>query len=278
MAVAIARVSASSTAALNTLQVLAVLGSNTAAGNVVVPPDVTHCIGVTTTYCSNATTVGAEAAGIQVGFVKSGTQFFLAGAMGGQNATGENSNASTSDFTPTNVPVSVGETFAINGAAQLVDQGTQGYGCTLIFGKGDSSFRTFHDIRVGSATALNTPVAMGTRMTETTLGGFSLLDSYTSIYGVSYVSAGSSAAVGQTTAQVELSGGASLEAGQQSFVVGCSGGTLNTSSAVIVATRYIPFNAWIKGPGTITGAASFAQVDSGETAIGIGLHFKGRLN
>lgn len=276
MAVAITRVSASSTAAVNTLQTLAVLGANTAAGNVVVPPDVTHCIGVITSYCSNATTVGAEAAGIQVAFVKSGTQFFLAGASGGQNATGENSNAAPSDLVPTNIPVSVGETFGISGAAQLVDQGTQGYGCTVIFGKGDGSYRTYHDIRVASATALNTSVAMNTRMTDTGAGGFALLDTYASIYGYSVVAPSSSAAVGQSTGQVELSGGASLEAGQQSMLAGCSGGTLNTSSAVIVPAKYYPFNAWVKGPGTITGLATLAQVDSGEMAIGMGLHFKGK--
>lgn len=276
MAVAISRVSASSTAAVNTLQVLAVLGSNTAAGNVVVPPDVTHCIGVITSYCSNATTVGAEAAGIQVAFVKSGVQTFLAGAMGGQNATGENSNSAPSDMVPTNIPVSVGESFAISGAAQLVDQGTQGYGCTLIFGRGDGGYRTYHDIRVGSATALNTSVAMNTVMTNTGAGGFALLDTYTSIYGYSVVAASSSAAVGQSTAQVEISGGASLEAGQHSMIAGCAGGTLNTSSGVIVAAKYYPFNAWVKGPGTITGLATLAQVDVGELAIGLGLHFKGR--
>lgn len=276
MAVAITRVSASSTAAINTLQTLAVLGANTAAGNVVVPPDVTHCIGVITSYTSNATTVGAEVAGIQVAFVKSGVQVFLAGASGGQNATGENSNCLPSDMVPTNIPVSVGESFAISGAAQLVDQGTQGYGCTLIFGKGDGGYRTYHDIRVASATALNTSVAMNTVMTNTAAGGFALLDTYQSIYGFSVCSAGSSAAVGQSTAQVELSGGASLEAGQHSMLAGVSGGTLNTSSAMIVAAKYYPFNAWVKGPGTITGLATFAQVDSGELAIGIGLHFKGR--
>lgn len=273
MAIFITRNSATSTAAVNAAANLVVLGSNTAAGNFVAPSGTNAVIGVITAFSTDATTVGADVGGISVNLVTSGTQWFLAGASGGQNATGENSNCLPGDMVPTNLPIGPGESFSASGFSQVTDQGAQAYSLTLLFGNG-SGGRTWHDIRVGGPTALNTPLALQIRGPDTALGGIAVLSQMTKLYAVTVTGASTSGVVGQAVGTILLDGGSALEGGSQSLTAMCAGGTLNTSSAMIVATKTYLTDSKVSGPGNILCQGSIGAVDVGALSLGIGLHFR----
>lgn len=275
MAIAVSRYSATSTAAVNTAAPLVVLGSNTAAGNIVTPAGTNAILGVIGTFSTDGTGVGAAIGSLELLLTTSGTQRFLAGGFGGQNATGDSSNVLPSDMMKTMLPVGAGESFAVNGYCQVTDTGAQAFGATLWFGKANGP-RTWHDVRTGLAAALNTPVSLLTVGNSTAGGGFNILDTYHTLYAYTVCAASDSAAVGQTTADVQLDGGSVMEGGSQAVVAGAAGGTLNTSMGTHVAAKTYelpPEGVKITGPGSILASGTLHAVDPGNVAIGIGLHF-----
>lgn len=279
MSVTISRVSASATAAVNAANNLVVLGSNTAAGNFIAPGTTSYIVGGWFTYCSDGTTVGADVGVVELQLQTSGTQWFLAGGVGGQNATGDATNCPAGAWVDMKLPIATGENFAAAGFESVTDLGAQGFGASLVFGNAGESriqdARTWHDVRVAQATALNTPVSAAIRAASTTLGGFNVNASMRRVVGVSLCAVSTSAAVGQWTAEVELNGGSSLEGGNHSFVAGAGGGTLNTSMTTTVPYTTYPQGAAILAAGVMSVQVSFAQVDPGAVTIGIGLHISG---
>lgn len=271
MSVTLARVSASATAAVNAANNLVVLGSNTAAGPFIAPGGTNAVVGGWFTYCSDGTTVGADVGVVKLIMSTAGTQWFLAGGVGGQNATGDATNCPAGAWVTMNLPLTAGENISAQGFESITDLGAQGFGATLVFGQSQGP-RTWHDVRVGQATAVNTPVSGSVRADETGLGGFVLSAGMKKIYGVSLCAVSTSSAVGQWTAAVELGGGNSIEGGNHSFVAGAGGGTLNTSMTTTVPYTTYPQGAAILGAGTASVQVSFAQVDPGAVTIGIGLH------
>lgn len=279
MTVTLSRVTASATAAVNAANNLVVLGSNTAAGAFIAPGTSTCVVGGWFTYCSDGTTVGADVGVIELTMTTAGTQRFLAGAVGGQLATGDATNCPAGAFVNMKLPCVNGESISAAGFESITDLGAQGFGGSLVFGSpGDSAVsgsRTWHDVRVGQATAVNTPVNGSVAGAGTGLGGFNINSAMKRVYAVSLAAASTSSAVGQWTAEVELAGGTVMEGGGSSFVAGCGGGTLNTSMTTTVPYTTYPQGASLTGSGVIGVTVSFAQVDPGAVTVGIGLHISG---
>jgi len=276
MTVTLSRVSASATAAVNAANQLVVLGSNTSAGAMIAPGNTTCVVGGWFTYCSDGTTVGADVGVIELLAQTAGSQYFLAGGVGGQNATGDATNCPAGAWVDMKLPLATGETISINGYESITDLGAEGFGASLVFGQpaesAVSGSRTWHDVRVGQATALNTPVSGSVRGSSTGLGGFNINSAMKRVIGVSLCAVSTSSAVGQWTGEVELGGGSVLEGGNQSFVAGAGGGTLNTSMTTTVPYTTYPQGSALTGSGVISVQVSFAQVDPGAVTIGIGLH------
>lgn len=279
MTITLARVSASATAAVNAANNLVVLGSNTAAGVFVAPGNTNTIVGGWFTYCSDGTTVGADVGVIEAQLQTAGTQWFLAGGVGGQNATGDATNCPAGAWVDMKLPISTGENFNVAGFESITDLGAQGFGATFVFGSASESkisdARTWHDVRVGQATAVNTPVSGSVRAASTGLGGFNVNASMKRVFGVSLCAVSTSSAVGQWTAAVEINGASSLEGGNQSFVAGTGGGTLNTSMTTTVPYTTYPQGAALVAAGVMSVLVSFAQVDPGAVTIGVGLHISG---
>ena len=270
MSVTLSRVSASATAAVNAANNLVVLGSNTAAGNFVAPGSLTAIIGGWFTYCSDGTTVGADVGVVKLTSPTAGIHNFLAGGVGGQNATGDATNCPAGASVTMNLPLAPGESIQAQGFESITDLGAQGFGASLTFGNPRGP-RTWHDVRIAQATALNTPVSGTVAADGTGLGGFNINSSMKRVYAVSLCAVSTSSAVGQWTGEVELNGNV-LEGGNQSFVAGAGGGTLNTSMTTTVPYTTYPLDAALTGTGVIASQMSFAQVDPGAVTIGIGLH------
>lgn len=256
-------------AAANAATTLAVLGADTAATPVRVPPGQTSLTKIRATYASNGATVGASVCILHI-TLQSGDYWLVIGASGGQNATGEGNNKEPSDVINCNVPVVPGESFAaLEVFVQGTDDGTQVAVVELTFDASAQGPRSRFDARMGQGTALNTGVAMLTRGTSTAAGPFTVPADMTRIEAVIVAAACTFAAVNSANATVVVQGDG-LEGGTQSFLLGAEGQTLATTGPRATFARVLGgLDAKVAPNSTIAATIFMGGVDAGEYSGGV---------
>lgn len=260
-------------AAANAATNLAVLGADTSATPLRVPPNKNAITKIRAVYISNGATVGASVCILHI-TLTSGDYWIVIGASGGQNATGEGNNKEPSDTIQCNIPVTPGEAFAnLEVFVQGTDDGTQAVNVELTFADAASTPRSRFDSRMGQATALNTGVAMTTRGTNTTAGSFVVPGDVSKIEAVLVAAAGTFAAVNASTGSVVIQGDG-LEGGTQAFILCASGSTLATTGPRATFMRILGGIDIGVEPNSVIAATIFlGGVDNGEISGGIGFQY-----